>query len=72
MTNEADKEAALKFLAAEGQKCDRMDALKELLVKVVISYDVACPIRTADVHSQPCPCLRCAVDECRALIAEGK
>jgi hypothetical protein len=34
MTNEAELETALKSLAAEGQKCDRMDALKELLAKV--------------------------------------
>jgi hypothetical protein len=34
MTNETELESALKFLAAEGQKCDRMDALKELLAKV--------------------------------------
>jgi hypothetical protein len=32
--DESELESALKFLAAEGQKCDRMDALKELLAKV--------------------------------------
>ena len=31
MTNKDAREDALKFLADEGQKCDRMDALRELL-----------------------------------------
>jgi hypothetical protein len=71
MTNK--DEDALKFLADEGQKCDRVDALRELLEKVVAAYDASFPMRTADYHVQPCLCLRCAVDEARAsLIAEGE
>jgi hypothetical protein len=39
MTNESELESALQSLAAEGQKCDRMDALKELLAKVTPALD---------------------------------
>jgi hypothetical protein len=79
MTNEPDKETALKFLAAEGQKCDRMDALKELLAKVEAIAQRGKSISRATVSYRRQHYGKGLVDasveiadELRALISEGK
>lgn len=40
------------------------------LEKVVTAYDAANPMRAADLHLADCACLRCAVDEARAILKE--
>lgn len=51
-----------------------MTALKDLEAaakRAVKAYDDENPLRTADFHRIDCPCLRCAIDDLRALISKG-
>lgn len=41
-----------------------------LLHRVVSSYDLLNPVRTADQHDEDCACLRCVIDKARAYLKE--
>lgn len=41
------------------------------LTRIVDAYDAENPFRTADMHPADCKCLRCAVDDARAIVEES-
>lgn len=40
------------------------------LARIVDAYDAANPMRTAEMHPSDCDCLRCAVDDARAIVED--
>ena len=46
----------------------RAEAAEARVAKLVEAYDVANPLRTADMHHADCKCLRCEVDDAREAL----
>ena len=47
---------------------DELERLTEGLRKIVSTYELRNPMRTADFHGEDCACYRCAVDACGAAV----
>ena len=58
--HDQEMETMLTDLLYEG--ADDIERLRELLKRFVEYYDEFNPVRTADVHWEYCPCMRCVRD----------
>lgn len=47
---------------------EELERLTEGLRKIVSTYELRNPMRTADFHGEDCACYRCAVDACDAAV----